>query len=110
LRRTASVAAGHPERAPSNCNPHEKGRSTLATRPAKTFTLARIESVKIPTKKRPDGQAKVALTPMERAFLGALTALAQRGDASITPAGDVAPDELRATVVALCAKGERGAE
>jgi hypothetical protein len=38
---------------------------------------------------------------MESAFLGALTALAQRGDASITPAGDVAPDELRRAIHAL---------
>jgi hypothetical protein len=47
---------------------------------------------------------------MESAFLGALTALAQRGDAEITPLADVAPDELRAAVVALVRAKGKGAQ
>jgi hypothetical protein len=57
--------------------------------------------------KRPIAKKQASLSSMERAFLGALTAMAQRGDAEITPLADVAPDELRAAFVALVrAKGE----
>jgi hypothetical protein len=42
-----------------------------------------------------------SLSPMENAFLAGLVDLAQRGDASIAPADDVVPHQLRQAVVAL---------
>jgi hypothetical protein len=38
-----------------------KKAGAVSTRPAKLFTLGRIESLKIPTKNRPDGQAEAVL-------------------------------------------------
>jgi hypothetical protein len=58
--------------------------------------------------KKQDGPR--SLSPMENAFLAGLVYLAQRGDASIAPADDVAPHEIRRAIHALVrAKGDGGA-
>jgi hypothetical protein len=48
-----------------------------------------------------DARSSVSLSPMESAFLAGLVDLAQRGDASIAPADDVDPSELRRAIHAL---------
>jgi hypothetical protein len=73
--------------------------------------LGGLESLEIPTKNRPDGQAETAkLTTLQAAFLDALLQLAQRetsAESIALPSGPVEPSELRRVVVALLrAKGE----
>jgi hypothetical protein len=85
----------------------KKGLGACDTGPVKVASEGALNSrpaAKSQVKKQNSGGG---LTPMQFAFLGALSALARRSDSSITPTGDVAPHELRQAVVALVrAKGE----
>jgi hypothetical protein len=76
--------------------------------PLKIVRLGRQNNsnAKRPTPERQDGPN---LSPMQSAFLAGLVGRAKRTDPSITPVADVDPNQLRAAVVSLCAKGERGA-
>jgi hypothetical protein len=62
-----------------------------------------------PQAKKQDGK-RVSLSPMESAFLAGLVDLAQRVDASIATADDVAPDEIRRAIRTLVRPKGGGAE
>lgn len=88
-------------------------RSTKASRPAANSANGPLADDLLGSNRRVANKSqapKQDLSSMQAAFLGALVDLAQRGDASIAPTGAVDPIELRQAVVALCVKGERGAQ